>query len=208
MPGPLAHIRQVHRGNPVGHLACTPQVLPFDTGRGSALLDLAGLIDRADPQAPPPASTPGRIIQPGHREPADHSHRGEGIPHRAAEQPLGPQRRPVPCLLGDRPAVPLGQATGQGPDIFARLAPRLHPHKARPQQPQQLTTLPGRQRGPYPGGSSRLRFCCCHERMIGRRLRLVERAASPRSTAGQSPNGCCRTRTRKPNCAQLPRAAR
>jgi hypothetical protein len=30
--------------------------------------------------------------------------------------------------------------------------------------------------------------------MIDRRLRPVEPAASPHSAAGQTPNGCCRTR--------------
>src|SRR5205807_1195461 len=68
---------------------------------------------------------------------------------RAAEQPLGPQRRPVPHPLRDRPPVPLGQVTGQRPDVLARLQPRLRPHKTRPQQRQQLTTFLGRQGGPY-----------------------------------------------------------
>jgi hypothetical protein len=49
MPGLLAHIRQVHRGDAIGNLAHASQILPFDAGRGSALLGLAGLIDRPDP---------------------------------------------------------------------------------------------------------------------------------------------------------------
>jgi hypothetical protein len=73
-------------------------------------------------------------------------------------------------------------------------AATARPAQTRPQQHQQLTAFPGRKSGPYPGSSSRLRFCCRHTRMIGRRLRPVEPAASPRSAAGQTPNGCCRTR--------------
>src|SRR5262249_37870648 len=84
------------RGDPVRYLAHAPQIVPFHTRRGAALLDLAGLIDHPYPQAPPPAPTAGGLIQPGHREPAHHSHRSEGIPHRAVEQPLRLLRRPVP----------------------------------------------------------------------------------------------------------------
>ena len=193
VPGPLPHIRHVHRGDPVGHLAHTPQVVPFDTCRRTALLDLASLIDRPDRQAPP-SPPPGRLIQPSYREPAHHPHRGEGIPGRAVEQPLRPLRLPVPCPLRDRPAVPLGQLADQGSHVLARLQPRPRPHKTRPQQSQQLTAFPGRHRGPYPGGSSRLRFCCCHERMIDRRLRRVDPGPSAPSAAGQTSNGCCRTR--------------
>jgi len=36
--------------------------------------------------------------------------------------------------------------------------------------------------------------CCRHTRMIDRRLRPVEPAASAHPAAGQAPNGCCRTR--------------
>jgi hypothetical protein len=193
MPGPLAHIRQMHRGDPVGHLAHTPHVMPLDAGGGRALLDLAGLIDRPDPQPPPPARPAGRLIQPGHREIAHHPHRGDGVPNRPVQQPLGPLRCPVTRLLRDRPAIALGQVTGQGSDILARLQPRPDPREARPQQLQQLTTLPGRQGGPYPGSSSRLRFCCRHTRMIDRRLRPVEPAACTHSAADQNSNGCCRT---------------
>lgn len=38
--------------------------------RHAALLDLAGLIDRPNPQAPPAARAAGGLIQPRHREPA------------------------------------------------------------------------------------------------------------------------------------------
>jgi hypothetical protein len=176
MPGLFPHIRQVHHGDPIRHLAHTPQILPLDTRRRGALLLLAGLIQRPDRKPPPLTPAPGRLIQSGHREPAHHPHRGAGIPCRAVEQPLGPLRRPVPHPLRDRPPVPLGQVADQRPEVLARLQPRPRPRKTRPQQRQQLTTLPGHQGGPYPGSSSRLRFRCCHERMIGRRLRPVEPA--------------------------------
>jgi hypothetical protein len=51
MPGPLARIRQVHRGDPVGHLPGAAQVVAFDPGRAPAGLDLPGLIDRPSHQA-------------------------------------------------------------------------------------------------------------------------------------------------------------
>ena len=72
MPGPLAHIRQLHRGDPAGHLAHAPQIVPLDTRSGAPLLDLAGLIDRPDPQAPPAAATAGgsRWVRCGVRSPA------------------------------------------------------------------------------------------------------------------------------------------
>ena len=193
MPSPLAHIRQVHGSDPVRDLAHAPQVMPLHTRRHGALLDLAGLIDRPDSQAPPPAPATGGLPQPGHREPAHHPYRREGVPHSPVEQPLRPLRGTVPRLLRDCPPVARGQVAGHGADVLARLQPRLHPGKAQPQQPQQLTTLPGRHGGPYSGGSSRLRSCCRHTFMIDRRLRPVEPAASPCPTAGQTPNGCCRT---------------
>ena len=60
--------------------------------------------------APLPA---GRLIQTGHREPPHHAHRRIRVPHRAVEQPLGPQRRPIPGTLRDRPPIAPGQVTGQ-----------------------------------------------------------------------------------------------
>jgi hypothetical protein len=133
--------------------------------------------------------------QPGDPTPQVSGLRGEpqGVPARPVQQPLGPQRRPITHLLRDRPPVTLRQVTDQRPYILLRLKPRLGPHETRPPQPQQLTTFPGRKSGPYPGSSSRLRFCCLHTRMIDRRLPTVEPAASPHSAAGQTSNGCCRT---------------
>jgi hypothetical protein len=50
---------------------------------------------------------------------------------------------------------------------------------------QQLSAFPPAQAGAYPGGSSRLRFCSLHKRMIARRLRCVKTYATltSRSTA-------------------------
>ena len=48
VPGLLPHIRHVDRGDPVGHLPRAAQVVPLDPGGMPALLDLPGLIDRAN----------------------------------------------------------------------------------------------------------------------------------------------------------------
>jgi hypothetical protein len=170
MTGPLPHIRQVHRGDPISHLPGAPQIVPFDTRSRGAPLLLAGLIDRPDHQATPPPRTAGRLIQPSHREPAHHPHRRKGVPHRPVEQPLGPLRAAVSCLLGDCPPIPLRQAARHRRDVLARLQPRLHPHKESPQQLQQLSPLLLAQPSTYPGGTSRPRLCCRHILMIARRL--------------------------------------
>jgi hypothetical protein len=112
VPRLLPHVGQMHRGDPVRHLPRAPQVVALDSRGGLAGLFLPGLVDRADHQpAPPPA--PDRLLQPGHREPAHHAHRGEGIPARVVQQPLGPVRRPVPAMPGDTPPVHPGQLAGQ-----------------------------------------------------------------------------------------------
>jgi hypothetical protein len=170
MPGLFPDIRQVHRGDPVGHLPRAPQIVALDPGGVLTLLDLPSLIDRPDRQATPPGPARG-LIQPCHREPAHHRHCREGVPASPVEQPLGLIRRPVPGVLGDRPPVAPGDLAHQRGGVLARLQPRLHPHKARPQQSQQFSPLPPPQRGTYPGGSSRPRLCCRHTRMIARRLR-------------------------------------
>jgi hypothetical protein len=46
VPGAFPHIRQVHRGDPVGSLPRTPWAVPLDLGRVLALPGVAGLIDR------------------------------------------------------------------------------------------------------------------------------------------------------------------
>ena len=126
--------------------------MALDAGRVLALLDLPGLIDRPDGQAPPA----GGLIQARHSKPAHHRHGRERVPDCPVQQPLGPIRGPVASMLGDRPAVPLGDLAHQHGGVLARLQPRLHPHKARPQQFQQFSALSPTQPGTYPGGSSRL----------------------------------------------------
>ena len=64
----------------------------------------------------------------------------------------------VPGMLGDRPPVPPRQLADQRRHVLPRLQPRLCPDEARLQQPQQLSSFPAAQPGPYPGSSSRLRF--------------------------------------------------
>ena len=198
MPGLLPHIGQVHGIDPVLHAAGAPHVLPLDAGRGLAFLLLPGLIQRPDPQGPRPA---GGLIQAGHREPAHHAHRGESVPGSMVQQPLGPIRRAVPDVPGDRPAVPLRQAAHHRAGIFPGLQPWLHPRERRPHQPQQLAAFSLAQAGTYPDGSSRLRFCCLHKRMIARRLRTVEPGLS-RPAAGHDPKCGCRTSEAPPQTAE------
>jgi hypothetical protein len=147
----------------VGDLARAAQVLALHASRGGARLFLARLIQRPDHQPAPPATEPRRFSQPGDREPADHAHRRERIPHRPVQQPLRPIRRPVSGMLGDRPAIALRQPADQRTYILARLQPRLRPGETRPQRNQQFPALPRAQARPYPGSRSRLRFCCPHK---------------------------------------------
>ena len=130
-----------------------------------------GLVDRADHHPAPAPAAAGRRFQPGHREPAHHGHRGEGVPARVVQQPLGPVRRPVPAAPGDAPPVHPRQLAGQRRHVLAGLQPRLGPGKTRPQQLQQLIPSPQRQPGAYADGSGRLGSCTRHTGMITRRLR-------------------------------------
>src|SRR5712692_7832357 len=75
--------------------------------RGLTGLFLPGLIDRPDHQAAAPAAAARRLLQPRRREPAHHGHRGERVPARVIEQPLGLIWRPVPGMPGDAPPVHL-----------------------------------------------------------------------------------------------------
>ena len=94
-------------------------------------------------------------------------------------QPLGLIRRPVSGLRGDRPPVSPGDLAHHRGRVLARLQPRLWPRETRPQQFQQLNSFPARQRGAYPGRSSRLRFRCPHKHMIDRRLLSSAKGSCP-----------------------------
>ena len=141
VPGALAGIGQVHRGDPVGCFPGAAQVVPLDPGRALALPVLAGLIDRADRQAAAAAGA-GGLVQPADREPAHCPHHRGGVPDGPAEQPLHPVRGPVPGLLGERPAVAPGNLAHQRGGVLARLQPGLHPRETRAQQLQQLSAFP------------------------------------------------------------------
>ena len=156
VPGAFPHVRQVHGVDPVGHPARAPQVLPLDARGGLAGLLLPGLVDRPDNQATAPFPAPGRLLQPGRREPAHHAHRGEGVPAGVVEQPLGLVRRLIPGMPGDAPPVPLRQLAHHRGGVLARLQPWLRPGKTRPQPLQQLKAFPQRKPRTYPDGSSRL----------------------------------------------------
>jgi hypothetical protein len=84
----------------------------------------------------------------------------------------------APHTLGQRPAVTPGQIAHQSGGVLTRLQPRLYPGEARPQQFQQLSVFPPAKAGAYPGGSSRLRFCCLHTRIIARRLPRAKTCAT------------------------------
>jgi hypothetical protein len=174
----------VHGVDPVGDLAGAAQVLPLHAGRGSARLLLAGLIQRPDhhPAATAPARGPGQARD---GEPAHHPHRRVRVPHGPAEQPLGLIRCPVARMLSDRPPVTPGQAAGQRTQVLPGLQPRLRPGKTRPQQAQQLPAFPRGQPRPYPGGSSRPRFCCphkLHDRGAAALMTSQQRPGQPRSS--------------------------
>jgi hypothetical protein len=90
--------------------------------------------------------------------------------------------------------VPPRQLAEQRRYVLSCLQPRLCPDEARLQQLRQPGSFPAAHPGPYPGSSSRLRFCCPHKHMIARRLPSY----SPIPYAvplGQNPNGGCRTST-------------
>ena len=172
----LPHIRQVHRSDPVRHLPSAAQAVPPGPGGGRALLDLTGLIQRPGHQAAAPARPARRLLQARHREPPD-------LP---AEQPLGPVRRLIPGVLGDRLPVTPGQSADQGADVFPRPQPRLWPGEARPQPSRRLSMFPAGKPGPCPGSGSRLRSCCSHACMTGRRQqRLAGRRIGPAYPPGR-----------------------
>ena len=158
----LEHVGQVHGVDPVGDFPGAAQVLPLDTGRGSARLLLAGLVQRPDHQAA--AAAPARgLSQARDGEPAHRAHRGRRVPHSATEQPLGLIRCPVARMLGDRPAVAPAQPAGQRTEVLPGLQPRLWPGETGPHQIQQLPAFPRGQPRPYSGGSSRPGSCCPHK---------------------------------------------
>ena len=191
VPGAFPRIGQVHGVDAVGHLAHAAQVLPFHAGGRLPALTW-------------PVSSTAPTARPRRRPVLRRPHPAR--PRRTGAPPPSPRtvshtarfssrcvRSGVrsPATLGDRPPVPSAQVAHHRGGVLARLQPRLGPRETRPQQFQQLSAFPAPQRGAYPGGSSRLRFCCPHKRMIDRRLPLGQgrqrRLAAPawRSGAGQ-----------------------
>jgi hypothetical protein len=59
VPGALAGVGQVDGGDPIGHLPGAAEIVALDAGRAVTLLDLAGLVDRADRQAAAAAEAGG-----------------------------------------------------------------------------------------------------------------------------------------------------
>jgi hypothetical protein len=56
------------------------------------------------------------LLQARHREPPDLAHRRQGVLASPDGQPLGPVRRPIPGVPGDRLPVTPGQSADQGTD--------------------------------------------------------------------------------------------
>jgi hypothetical protein len=79
-----------------------------------------------------------RGVQAVGPEPADLTHRAQGVPDRPVEQPLRTVRRPVPGMLRNSPPVALGYLADQRRNVPARVLPRLRPDETRPQPPQQF----------------------------------------------------------------------
>ena len=142
MPGPLPHIRQVHRGDPIGHLAHTPQVVALDTGRGSALLDLAGLIQRPELQARRrPAGRPPHPARPPRTAAPRPSPRTCPTTARLSSRWVrSGARSPTRCAIVHPLRLGRSLARPRGTCPPAATAP---PHKARLQQPQQFRHASG-----------------------------------------------------------------
>ena len=182
---------------PLATPARAAQVLPLHAGRGTALLLLACLIQRADHQAAPPPGAgppphPARPPRTGGLRP-----RRGGVPRGPAEQPLRLVWRLVTRMLSDRPAVapvsPLASALRYFlPAATARAG------RNRAAAGPHLPAFPGGQARPYPGSRSRLRFCSPHtpHDREAAALRIHSRAPPTRVIPGLAPNGCCRTRGR------------
>lgn len=115
IPGPEGLVVKVGAGEASGSIAVLEATVnpgfgpPLHIHHCLAILGSShSLADLGNRGAAPSADRAGGRIQPVHGEPAHHPHRGEGIPHRAAEQPLGSIRRAVSGLRGDRPPVAPG----------------------------------------------------------------------------------------------------
>ena len=186
------HVRQVHGVDPVFHPARAPQVLPLDTAGGLAFLLLTGLIQRPDPYG---ARLLGR--RAASSRPATANRRTTPIAAKVSQAAWFSSRcvrsgvRSPACSATLQP-FRFGRPLITARTYFPACSHRLRPHKRRPHQPQQLGTFPLAKPRTYPDGSSRLRFCCSHKRMIARRLRCVEPAPS-HPAAGHGPKCGCRT---------------
>jgi hypothetical protein len=95
----LSSVGQIHRDLGVLNPTRGPGVLPLSPDRGSALLDITGLIDHQHPV---------RITQVVHHVIAQVIADPVGVPHRATQQVLHAIRAGVPGVLGDSPAILTG----------------------------------------------------------------------------------------------------
>ncbi len=175
-------------------------------GRGPALLDLPGLIQRPDRQPLAPPAAAGSLVQAGHREPAHHAHPRGRIPR----QPCSAAARWGPAS-GPRRA----QRSSSRSASAARCSPRRRTSRpAATAPPEQKHGLGG------PSNSPRLRLprrapiltaaaasvllsSQTHDREAAARL---PRPGYLRLITGHNPNGCCRTSFRDSRHAGGPRA--
>ena len=163
VPGLLPHIGQVHRVDPVRHPARAPHVLPLHPGRGLAGLLLPGLVDRPDHQA-----APARPRRAASSRPATANRRTSLIAANVSHAARFSSRcvrsgvRSPACWAIVHP-FRLGSSLTSADTYLPACSHVSAPHETRPQQPQQLDPFPAGQPGPYPGSSSRLRFCCLHK---------------------------------------------
>ena len=152
-----------------------PMYCRFTPAVASPAFSWPGLVHRPDHQAAPPAAAPGRLLQ--------------ARPPRTG----GPRSSPRTCPSDARFSSRCVRSGVRSPACSAI----VHPFRLGSSLTSADTYLPAcshvsvrakhgrsspsssarfrqRQPGPYPGSSSRLRFCCPHKHMIARRLRCAK----------------------------------
>ena len=171
VPGAFPHVRQVHGIDPVGHLADTAQVL-----RLTPAVQVPALTCPVSSSAPTARPCRRPVLRAASSSPATANRRttpiASNVSHTArlsSRWVLSGAWSPAcaaivhPLRLG----IWLITAAAYLPACSHGSVRAKHGRS----NSEQLGAFPACQRGAYPGGSSRLRTCCPHKRMIGRRLR-------------------------------------
>jgi len=129
--------------------------VPLHPGPGGALLDVSRLVGHQHRArvAEVPDDVTAHVV----------AHLA-GVPFRALQQVLHPVRRPVPGMLGDRPAVLARQLRQQAEDECAGPPPRLHPAEPAADPGHQLIQHAQPAAGAYAGASGhQTLFTCRHK---------------------------------------------